>query len=228
MAQEVSKNLVAALAKAQAAMPNALLNRTNPHFRNKYADLAALREASLPALNSNGLAVVQFTSVDEVGNLYLHTRLAHVSGEFIEGRYPLPVALDKPQAMGSALTYARRYGWGTIIGLASEDDDDAEVAQGSVKNGGLNTSKKSAYKAKKDGDWEILVAQVKAARTPHDLRRFTIDFQEQIANLPDSWKVHLREEYERKKTELLEGVTENGTVIEQLAESVAETEEQTF
>lgn len=125
--------LYAALAKAQAKMDPAILNKVNPHFRNKYADLNALRAATLPALTANGLCIIQYTSC-VTGALFLHTRLAHESGEWIEGTYPLPIYLDKPQVLGSALTYARRYGWGAICGEAADEDDDANAAtNGSAK-----------------------------------------------------------------------------------------------
>lgn len=132
-----SVTLWGALARAQSKMPTAILNKVNPHFRNKYADLASLRAATIPALSEQGLCIVQYTGFDNNNNFGLFTRLAHDSGEFIEGFYPLPVDLSKPQAMGSALTYARRYGWGSIVGEASEEDDDANAAEGAIKNGQL-------------------------------------------------------------------------------------------
>ena len=45
------ENLYAALLAAQGEMPNAIINKTNPHFKNKYADLEAVREAAIPVLN---------------------------------------------------------------------------------------------------------------------------------------------------------------------------------
>jgi hypothetical protein len=140
--------LYGALARAQSKMPNAIFNRVNPHFRNKYADLASLRAASLPALTENGLCILQFTEfrfVDGtpvgVGALFgLVTRLAHENGEYVDGFYPLPNCPDKPQVLGSALTYGRRYGWGSMIGEASDEDDDANAAQANGKNGQTSTA----------------------------------------------------------------------------------------
>lgn len=127
------KNLAVALVKAQSKMQNAAMNKTNPHFKSKFADLAAVREATLPALNENGLSILQTTHQD-IGPdgqflFYLRTTLLHSSGEKIEGVYPLPRNLDKPQALGSALTYARRYSWAAMCGIASDEDDDANEAQ---------------------------------------------------------------------------------------------------
>lgn len=125
----MTDKLASALAKAQAEMENAPLNKTNPHFRSKYADLAAIRDATMPALAKNGLAIVQFTKVCDDGSIRLVTRLMHQSGETIEGEYPLPMAADKPQVMGSAITYARRYCWAAMCGITADEDDDANEAQ---------------------------------------------------------------------------------------------------
>ncbi len=123
---ETINELATALVTAQTAMTNATVNRENSHFKNRYADLAAIRDATLPALNKNGLAIMQTTQITDAGAV-LVTRLAHKSGQWIEGVYPLPTGVA-PQILGSALTYARRYSWAAICGVASEEDDDAEIA----------------------------------------------------------------------------------------------------
>lgn len=120
--------LATALAKAQADMKNAPLNKVNPHYRSKYADLAGIRDATAPILAKHGLTISQFTSMSGE-QLVLCTRLLHTSGQWMEGEYPLPLDLTKPQAMGSALTYARRYAWSAACGIAAEDDDDGNAAQ---------------------------------------------------------------------------------------------------
>lgn len=116
-----------ALSAAQGEMENATLNRINPHFKSKYADLAAIRDAVSPALSKHGLSVTQATGFDEAGNLRLYTRLTHESGQWIESVFPLQVNAN-PQAMGSQLTYARRYSLSAICGISADDDDDAEIA----------------------------------------------------------------------------------------------------
>ncbi len=122
--------LAKALAAAQGEIQNATLNKVNPHFKNKYADLAAIRDAVMPALAKQNIAVTQTTEVHGDGAQFmLCTRLTHMSGQWIESQYPLPLSVDRPQAMGSALTYARRYCLSAIVGIASEDDDDGEEGQ---------------------------------------------------------------------------------------------------
>jgi hypothetical protein len=113
------------LAAAQAEMGNAAYNKVNPHFKSKYSDLAGVREATLPILNKHGFAVIQTTFYLE-GVLFLKTELAHKSGDSRMSEYP--IAPGTPQQQGSALTYARRYSWSAITGIASEEDDDGNAA----------------------------------------------------------------------------------------------------
>ncbi len=117
--------LAAALAKAQSEMRNAKLNKTNPHFKSRYADLAEIRDTVTPSLTANAIAVVHGMERCD-GGLNVVTRLIHSSGQWIESCFP--VALDKPQAMGSAITYGRRYNLSAIVNIAADDDDDANAA----------------------------------------------------------------------------------------------------
>jgi hypothetical protein len=121
--------LAAALAKAQATMGHASKTAENPHFRSRYADLAAVIEATRGPLAAQGLAMVQcpFREGQEVGMV---TRLLHASGEWIESRLTVLVPQPTAQAVGSALTYLRRYAWQSMVGLAADDDDDGTAAVG--------------------------------------------------------------------------------------------------
>lgn len=119
--------LATALALAQSEMKNARLNKQNPHFKSRYSDLAEIRDAVTPALTKNGLSVVQGTDTSDDGKLIVVTRLLHKSGQWIESRFP--ISYDKPQAMGSSITYGRRYTLSAICNIAADEDDDAEVAQ---------------------------------------------------------------------------------------------------
>lgn len=131
----MTTTLATALAKAQSEMSNAAFNKVNPHFKNKYADLAAIRDAVMPALNKHGLALVQMTAIHD-GAMTLVTRILHESGEIIESQYPLPMAA-RPQELGSALTYARRYSMAAICGIAAEEDDDGNTAEEGAKKSGM-------------------------------------------------------------------------------------------
>lgn len=121
--------IAAALAVAQAQMGKAIKQSDNPHFRSKYADLGAVMDACMPALNANGIAVVQPPYDDETGR-YVKTVLYHdASGESLECRVPLIVAKNDMQGYGSAVTYARRYGLMAMAGIAPEDDDGNAAAK---------------------------------------------------------------------------------------------------
>ncbi len=117
------KNIATAFLKAQRDFAPALKTSTNPHFKSKYADLAACVEAVIDALNTNGIAMIQRTHDDETG-VTVETVFIHESGETIEsGRLHVPAAKNDPQGYGSALTYARRYSLMAACGIAPEDDD---------------------------------------------------------------------------------------------------------
>ena len=117
------KNIATALVKAQKAFGPALKSSTNPHFKSRYADLAACVEAVIEGLNSAGIALVQRTSLDDNG-VTVETVFVHESGEMMEcGKLHVPAAKHDPQGYGSALTYARRYSLMAACGIAPEDDD---------------------------------------------------------------------------------------------------------
>ena len=91
----------------------------------KHATLSDALDAAKPILERHGLAVVQtFLDPDpQPGFVTVHTALVHVTGEMLNGgglRMPAP---NDPQKVGSALSYARRYGLMTMMGLAALDDD---------------------------------------------------------------------------------------------------------
>lgn len=115
--------IYAAFVKAQKEFAPALKSSSNPHFKSRYADLAACVEAVIDALNNHGIAMIQRTHPDETG-VTVETVFLHESGESIDGgRLHVPAAKQDPQGYGSALTYARRYSLMAACGIAPEDDD---------------------------------------------------------------------------------------------------------
>lgn len=123
--------LCKALAAAQSEIEGAVKDATNPHFKSRYADLASCMDAIRVPLSSRGLCYVQTTEIGDPGRLILATTLMHASGQWIRGRISIRPVKDDPQGMGSALTYARRYGLCAIVGLA-QIDDDGEAASGGM------------------------------------------------------------------------------------------------
>ena len=117
------KEIAQALVKAQRAFGPALKTSSNPHFKSRYADLAAGVEAVMDGLNANGIALVQQTHECEAG-VIVETVFVHESGEtFSAGKLHVPAVKHDAQGYGSALTYARRYSLMAACGIAPEDDD---------------------------------------------------------------------------------------------------------
>ena len=113
----------AAFVKAQTAFGAALKTSANPHYKSRYADLAACIEAVIEGLNNNGIALMQVTHPSESG-VAVETVLLHESGGKITGGIlHVPASKRDAQGYGSALTYARRYSLMATCGIAPEDDD---------------------------------------------------------------------------------------------------------
>ena len=122
--------LAKALAAAQGEMTAASKDGTNPHFKSRYATLASVWDAIRGPLSRNGLSVSQVLETPDAGpGVIVRTILLHTSGQWICSRYVMPIP-DKltPQAVGSAITYARRYALSAIVGIAPDDDDDGNAA----------------------------------------------------------------------------------------------------
>ena len=119
---ESIKELATALNKFQAECSGAKKDADNPFFGSKYANLEAVINCAKSALDNNGLAVSQFPLMDQ-GYAGVETILMHSSGEWISNTLLLACKKQDPQAMGSAITYARRYAYQSVLGIPSEDDD---------------------------------------------------------------------------------------------------------
>jgi hypothetical protein len=135
---ERTEYLVDALARAQAIIKPALKDIVNEQFAKggktgKYADLASFWEAWQAAGPQHGLAVMQFPSFDGK-EVVVITRVAHgLSGQWIQSSLKMPVSQTNAHGVGSAITYARRYALGAMVGIAPEEDDDANAASAPAK-----------------------------------------------------------------------------------------------
>jgi len=151
--------LAAALAIAQGEIEGAPKDSANPFFRSSYADLASVWGVIRKPLSANGLAVLQFPATGEPRNIIVPERavrdgqnntrivpehaetiidvtittlLVHKSGQWISSDLKVTAREDTPQAVGSAITYGRRYALQSIIGVAPEEDDgNSASARGS-------------------------------------------------------------------------------------------------
>ncbi len=158
-------HLATALAQAQAEMPVAVFDATNPFLKSKYASLGAVIQASRPILAKHKLSLVQFPiggpnlglgngtnetdgtnavtvrgdarpGTDYIG---VESILTHESGEFISERIVIALTEEKGksrvQSAGSTLTYLRRYSWASILGMYSDEDSDGCVPHGPMAPG---------------------------------------------------------------------------------------------
>lgn len=136
--------IAAALVKAQSAMPLPEKNRevtVQPKNRPDgsapkpykfwYTTLDELVENVRPALTQNGLWFTQ-EICGEHGKPQLKTTLWHESGQHIVSVMPVIVASPDAQAFGSAVSYAKRYALSALLGQPSDDDDDANAADGNA------------------------------------------------------------------------------------------------
>lgn len=129
MQQENLKLIAKALIKSQQEMGTAKKDSSNPFFKSKYADLNSIREACMPVLNANGIAVLQ-PIVNENGKNYVKTLLLHESGESIESMTEIIYnKQNDAQAQGSGITYARRYGLQSLVNIGADDDDGNKASQ---------------------------------------------------------------------------------------------------
>lgn len=128
---ESIKELAAALAKFQGEVNNPQNSTTvkvktdKGSYSYKYAKLDEVLNIIRPILSKNGLSIVQIpTTIDS--QISVSTVLLHSSGEWLELE-PIALKMDKATAQGAggAITYARRYSLSAALGIASEDDDDA-------------------------------------------------------------------------------------------------------
>lgn len=120
---ESLSELAPALCRAQGNISGAIKDATNPFFKTKYADMESCWAAVKGPLQAEGLSLVQTMGFVPGAGPTLITTLLHTSGEWISGEQPVCAKADDPQALGSAITYARRYGLAAITALVQVDDD---------------------------------------------------------------------------------------------------------
>nr|UVY58705.1 MAG: ERF superfamily protein [Bacteriophage sp.] len=123
---ETITEIAKALAKFQSEVSDPNRTKENAFLKSKYVTLDSLLQAVRPVLASNGLSFLQvpFTGADVVS---VTTMLLHESGEWLESDpFTLPLMKKDPQGVGSVVTYARRYSLSSILGVAWDEDDDAQ------------------------------------------------------------------------------------------------------
>jgi hypothetical protein len=153
---EQINELAAALSKAQGAIKGALKDSANPFFKSNYADLASVWDACREQLAANNLCVIQTVTAADTG-VAVTTMLAHSSGQWIKDTLPLMPKDGSPQAVGSAITYGRRYALAAVAGVA-QIDDDGNPASGRESIG--NTGVPKGIKPQGDAAARVPTAEV--------------------------------------------------------------------
>jgi hypothetical protein len=165
--EELDK-LATAFAGAQADLKPIKKDADNPFFSSSYASLESVIELCRPVLAKHGLTIMQDNGHDP-DLVVVTTRMLHTSGQWIESETalkPIPAKIDRssnekavtPQATGSAISYARRYGYMAIVGLSTTDDDGAAAS----------ANDKGAVTAQEDlGTFEDTITDVRMRKNGH-------------------------------------------------------------
>lgn len=137
--------LAKAMLRVQQSLSPASKDAENPFVNRRYATLNSVMDACREALTVNAIWVSQYPVAVQTGHLGLVTKLVHAeSGQWQSSLMVMPLPKADPQGYGSALTYARRYGLATMVGLVTEIDDDSE---GAMSRTGSRKSKAQASTA---------------------------------------------------------------------------------
>jgi hypothetical protein len=196
MSSSIAK-LAAALAKAQGNISAASKDKTNPHFKSRYADLASVWEACRGPLSDNGLAIVQLVA-SRGSVVTVTTILTHDSGEWIRGALTLTARGSGPQDVGSAITYGRRYGLAAMVGVVADEDDDGNAASGRPAPQQEHRESKPAPAEDPKKAIESWAARIKACTTADALKALVAE----INALPDMLAAQVKKLYAEHKKSL--------------------------
>jgi hypothetical protein len=120
-------HLATALSATQSKMTAVPKLKNNPFYKSKYADIATIWDVLREPLTEQGLSICQ--AISGSGSLItVTTILLHKSGQWISSAFTVKAKDESPTSVGSAITYARRYGLSASIGVVSEEDDDGSYA----------------------------------------------------------------------------------------------------
>lgn len=155
--------LAKAYTKAWGEINNVVKNAANPHFGSNYADLGAVLDTIRPVFAANGLALLQAPGEIEGDKIALMGMLIHESGESISFKMHVPIGKATAQAVGSALTYGRRYQGAAVGGIAQVDDDGNAASEPAKK------AEKTEKPAKREEASPGLMEKIAATSTTAEL-----------------------------------------------------------
>jgi hypothetical protein len=206
----------------------------NPFANYQYAGIESFLEMVRPLCAEAGLLILQEEEFYE----FIHSKdakdkditwlvmsflfgLAHSSGEtwsYRMRRTGMVQASMGSQAFGAAQSYALKSFLRSIGLIATGDTEDADShAQRDLPTAyGIRQDKKLYAEVTKEVN--VLIAEINAAQTVNALDEWGFKSRARVHKLPDSWQAHLRNEFNRRKTEIEEGVTEDGSEIKKDSE----------
>jgi hypothetical protein len=123
-------NIYKALLKFKSIVGDVNLDADNPFFTSKYPSLANVLNTIKPALHESGLIFIQSPNIlDGVDVLNTKVLLAENPSECVESNMRLLMKKEDMQALGGAVTYARRYALVSMFGLRADDDDGTDAVK---------------------------------------------------------------------------------------------------
>jgi hypothetical protein len=203
---EKQTSMTEALCAVRPHIRNARLDKTNPHFKSKYASLAAVLEAIAPFAD-HGIAVNETIGYDAEGRFVLTTQLSH-KGEKVVCVFPLPENLDS-QKTGSALTYARRYSLSVICGISSDEDDDGEANRGTKGAHKKPPVKKAIIHVEPSQRAMDFMEAIRGCKSTEDLKAWANipAVKSDLKGMPDVQAALVRETYVTRQTELTQDLS---------------------
>ena len=201
-----------ALVKAMGSIGGAKKDGKNPHYRSSYATLGSVIEACQSVLTDNELCFMQDQGgITEHNTVVMTTRILHSSGQWIDTVCEAKPKSFAPQDVGSSITYLRRYGLMTALGIPAEDDDGHSASTGEQQKVKSSSSKKSGA-SKTESTRKIfkdLQDNIHAAEG--DIDALTIwgeaqSTKDAINQLPADWQNDIRSLYKAEKLQAMNGV----------------------
>ena len=186
------EDLVSALGEIQ----NPKKSADNPYFKSKYATLEESLKNAKEVLRKYNLSVLQLNKsfLNSEGHVIV-TQLLHTSGEYIQDNGVPIVSKDKndPQKMGSAITYARRYGLMSMLGMVGTDDDDGNYASRPAQ---------TKAKVKANPSEESLEQRVDTALSVKELTTIREEYQTKINSLTPAQQKMIEVIFDKRKESL--------------------------
>ena len=202
---------IADLTAAQGACDPVLKDATNPHFRSKYASLSSCVDACKEAFHRHNFALLQSNGHDEYGQ-FVKTELLHTTGASWGSVVYLVLSKQDMQGLGSAITYARRYGLLGMVGLAPEDDD-GNAASAPTKPQPKQAQTHNSAPIMDLDQWQVWVVDQKRkidyCSEKYHLSKWAKDtkkLREELAEFDRETMAALKDHYAAKHEELNSGV----------------------